>query len=43
MTILSHILENEFDAGVSQDTKPGRPLLVFCTSDLDKENSTTYK
>ena len=45
MTTLSQILENEFSSGVSQDTKPGRHLLlVACTSDLDKkENSITHK
>ena len=42
---LSQILENKFGSRVSQDTKPGRHLLlVACTSDLDKkENSITHK
>ena len=36
VTTSSQILENEFGSGVSQDTKPGKwLLLVVCTSDLD--------
>ena len=45
VTTLSQILENEFSSGVSEDTKPGRQLLlVACTSDLDKKVSNiTFK
>ena len=45
MTTLSQILENEFSSGVSQDTKPGRQiLLVAYTSVMDKKvNNITLK
>ena len=45
VTNLSQNLENEFGSGVSEDTKPGKwLLLVVCTSDLDKkESNITFK
>ena len=45
VTTLSQNLENEFGSGVSQDTKPGRQLLLVAyTSDLDKkESNITFK